>query len=55
MEEKKLSHIVVMRYGKWVSFEYNEETGLYHYGGSENYAGYTPEELYSMDEDNSEE
>lgn len=26
-------------------FEYNEETGLYHWNGDANYAGYTEEEL----------
>lgn len=30
-----------------IDFIYNEETGLYHWDGDSNYAGYTAEELES--------
>lgn len=46
--------MTIQRYGKPIRFEYNEETELYHFEGNQNYAGYTLDELYEMDERNSE-
>lgn len=42
--------ITITRYGKPVRFDWNEGTCLYHFNGDNNYAGYTADELYTMDE-----
>lgn len=49
-DEEHRENLSITHYGRRVRFDYNSDTGLYHYDGDESYTGFTLNELYDMDE-----